>query len=672
MPTNPETDQRYESLSQDHDQKLDWIIKEINELSDTNGGNDKIESDLIVNNELNEWLKWYLESNKDVAKLLIDKINSIDASNLSEEVKQSLQNLAKLLSWVVNWPVEWDETAQEVINPSFDKFKKIIEEWKLNKLNTLKDREVQDVINFVNDSNNDIASLNLFDAMVKQEIAHGGDKNFRHTDRENFHKVSDAIRTHFNMLEWAWIETAQKIQLDKIFDGMEEENVKKEDLQKIYENYVWWEWDGEPIPENGSVTFDKELIVSSQDFAKKFNSLIPTPEDTEETPEEEWNWGFDKSVEKKWDRMDQNRVDKINAFAWENAFLDLKGDNLSYNLDNVKKFLWTINDDNFNKDFIKVWTDSRYAWLAATQILLNQNLDGDNKLVVDGEYKRWGETYNAVLDFQKNYNLEHSNDGWFVSLKEDWMPGPKTLSKMLWFVAEADNNSVDSNDVVDSSKIDEGLASTLWLKEANDTDVSVKTALNIPESSTVYRKEGDENAYFYKSGNDIVRVSADEPWIKKSINIPWEWAEINTDINSWTSKVDVFDWWKTKLESVFKTDTLKSMIWEENFNNLSIFVSETDPAQYQLKNGEDVISLNDEMFVKDFCGVSKVEDKLNLVYLASELKNWKVSIVSRENAGESYLALSDPKFDVNLSNINFEDFNKYCLDDLGFSLTSSD
>jgi len=672
MPTNPETDQRYESLSQEHDQKLDWIIKEINELSDTNGGNDKIESELIVNNELNEWLKWYLESNKDVAKLLIDKINSIDASNLSQEVKQSLQNLAKLLSWVVDWPVEWDEISQEVINPSFDKFKKMIEEWKLNKLNTLKDREVQDVINFVNDSNNDIASLNLFDAMVKQEIAHGGDKNFRHTDRENFHKVSDAIRTHFNMLEWAWIETAQKIQLDKIFDGMEKENVKKEDLQKLYENYVWWEWDGEPIPEDGSVTFNKELIVSSQDFAKKFNSLIPTPEDTEETPEDEWNWGFDKSVEKKWDRMTQERVDNINKFAWENAFLDLNGDNLSYNLDNAKKFLWTINDDNFNKDFIKVWTDSRYAWLAATQILLNQNLDGDSKLTVDGEYKRWGETYNAVLDFQKNYNLEHSNDEWFVSLKEDWMPGPKTLSKMLWFVAESDDNSVDSNDLVDSSKIDEGLASTLWLKEANDTDVSVKTTLNIPGWSTVYRRESDENAYFYKSWNDIVRVSMDEPWIKKSINISWEWAEINTDINSWTSKVDVFDWWKTKLESVFKTDILKSMIWEENFNNLSILVSERDPKQYQLKNGEDVISLNDEMFVKDFCGVSKVEDKLNLVYLASELKNWKVSIVSRENASESYLALSDPKFDVNLSNINFEDFNKYCLDDLGFSLTSSD
>jgi hypothetical protein len=263
------------------------------------------------------------------------------------------------------------------------------------------------------------------------------------------------------MLEWAWIETAQKIQLDKIFDGMEEENVKNEDLQKIYENYVWWEWDGEPIPEDGSVTFNKELIVSSQDFAKKFNSLIPTPEDTEETPEEEWNWGFDKSVEKKWDRMDQNRVDKINAFAWENAFLDLKGDNLSYNLDNVKKFLWTINDDNFNKDFIKVWTDSRYTWLAATQILLNQNLDGDNKLTVDGEYKRWGETYNAVLDFQKNYNSEHSNDEWFVSLKEDGMPGPKTLSKMLWFVAEADNNSSDS----DTDVVDESLNGASWVIE---------------------------------------------------------------------------------------------------------------------------------------------------------------------------------------------------------------
>jgi hypothetical protein len=72
--------------------------------------------------------------------------------------------------------------------------------------------------------------------------------------------------------------------------------------------------------------------------------------------------------------------------------------------------------------------------------------------------------------------------------------------------------------------------------------------------------------------------------------------------------------------------------------------------------------------MKDFCGVSKIEDKLNLVYLASELKSWKVSIVSRENAGENYLALSDPKFSVNLSNIKLEDFNSYCLNNLGFPL----
>jgi hypothetical protein len=50
-------------------------------------------------------------------------------------------------------------------------------------------------------------------------------------------------------------------------------------------------------------------------------------------------------------------------------------------------------------------------------------------------------------------------------------------------------------------------------------------------------------------------------------------------------------------------------------------ISETDPKQYQLKNGEITVSLNDEIFMKDFCGVSKIEDKLNLVYLASELKS---------------------------------------------------
>ena len=71
----------------------------------------------------------------------------------------------------------------------------------MNKLNTLKDREVQDVINFVNDNKNDMTSLNLFADMFNQQALHGGDSNFRRTDRKNFYDVFNAVKSHFNMPE---------------------------------------------------------------------------------------------------------------------------------------------------------------------------------------------------------------------------------------------------------------------------------------------------------------------------------------------------------------------------------------------------------------------------------------------------------------------------------------
>jgi hypothetical protein len=45
----------------------------------------------------------------------------------------------------------------------------------LNKLNTLKNREVDDVVKFVENSNHDISSLNLFADMFNQQALHGGD-----------------------------------------------------------------------------------------------------------------------------------------------------------------------------------------------------------------------------------------------------------------------------------------------------------------------------------------------------------------------------------------------------------------------------------------------------------------------------------------------------------------
>ena len=429
MANTPEMDQSYESLSKEHDQKLDGIIKEINDLSDTNSENDKVESEIIVNNELNDWLKSYLENHKDEAVLLINKINSIKTENLSDEVKQSLQNLVKLLSWVVDWSPEWNET--EVSNPSFDKFKKMIEEWKLNKLNTIKDKEVQDVVNFVNDSSNDIVSLNLFADMVKQEVAHGGDSNFRHTDRENFHKVSDAIRSHFNMPEWAWVDTAKNIQLDKIFDGK-----AWTDLSELYKNYIWENWDWNELPENWNFKDGVDLIVSYSDFAKKFNALIPTPEETtpeEETiPEGEWNWGFDKV-----DLKEGFDIDTINKYLKSKWCEDIfrKGENwFECNMDNVKNFLGKIwNEITFDRNFISVGSDSRKTWLSSVQILLNKEHNWN--LTVDGQYVKNWETSGAVKKFQSEYNESKKVDGkypeGFEPLVEDWIPGPKTLAKLL-------------------------------------------------------------------------------------------------------------------------------------------------------------------------------------------------------------------------------------------------
>ena len=140
------------------------------------------------------------------------------------------------------------------------------------------------------------------------------------------------------------------------------------------------------------------------------------------------------AIDNKWERMDEERINEINLVAWDNAFLKLDGEKLKYNMDNVKKFLWTINKDNFKNYYTKPWEANRYAWLAATQILLNQS---DNNLTVDGEYKRWGETYEAVKKFQENYNLKNKGENekypeGFEPLVEDWIPGPKTLAKLLW------------------------------------------------------------------------------------------------------------------------------------------------------------------------------------------------------------------------------------------------
>lgn len=428
MDKNPKTIQDYESLIQNHDNELNWIIKEINELSDFNKNNDNIESNVIVNNELNEWLKWYLENNKDIAITLINKINSIKTDNLSNKTKQDLQNLVRLISSVINWTVEWTETEKvdlpfrnltELANISFNKLEELI---KANKDLGLLNDEFQNIMEFISDDKNNIRTLSLYAKMLPLSEKYQG-------NREVFDRISNAIRSHFN-ITWSDAETTKKLRLSEIF----KDKNSKSDLTELYKEYIWNNWNWNSLSNNWNFKKGTELTFSYKDFAKEFNNKF----------KEINNKNIDKNNIGK--NMTVERVNSINKFVnnimWSdsNEFLNFEGENLKYSIEKVKKFLSSINKNNFNR----IKRDGKYARISAVQIFLNEKY-GKN-LVIDGEYSNWCSTYLAILDFQKEYNKKYND-----KLKEDWVPGPKTLNKLLW----ANGNNAWQIEWIDTSKFDD-------------------------------------------------------------------------------------------------------------------------------------------------------------------------------------------------------------------------
>ena len=57
-------------------------------------------------------------------------------------------------------------------------------------------------------------------------------------------------------------------------------------------------------------------------------------------------------------------------------------------------------------------------------------------------------------------------------------------------------------------------------------DINDKNTFNIPDNATVYTKEGDNKWLYYKDGNNIVRVSTEDPWVKRTAGIPGQGAEL--------------------------------------------------------------------------------------------------------------------------------------------------
>lgn len=512
--------------SNKNDDKIEWIFAETAEWKEV-----KKVLDQNLSNSLDKQNIWTIQ-------ILIKEVSNISKNpSLEEPVKSSVNDLLSLLLQTLDQKVqkEWKEQLEWEINQSFDKFKKMVEGKNddgtntLNKLNGLSKKEMENVLNFVKNKNNQSSVYSVYYMMKNVNIP----TNFKRTDKDNFYTILNTIEATYPELKRLWTETVKNFQLNELFP----ENLTADDLKVLLETHYskdGFVWNGSNIwndfsfknKNNGEnisnsdfiakfneynlkridsitqkwndiianldvtwLTYDensknfmrnwniigekglfKELsgVDESNKYEKWFNLLTINELDQDhfktirewwetalknkidssnEQNENDWNWGFEKvnniNAGLNIGNINWYIVNKI----WEGKDILRKTADAEWyecNMNNVKEFLWKISNSEikFDKEFIRVWSDSRKAWLSAVQLLLNNQYS--NRLQVDGQYRYKGETWNAVQEFQKKYNGEHSNDSWFEKLEEDWIPGPLTLAKLLDTKKTTQTNTPDS------------------------------------------------------------------------------------------------------------------------------------------------------------------------------------------------------------------------------------
>lgn len=369
-------------------------------------------------------------------------------------------------------------------------------------------------------------------------------------------------------------------------------------------------------PSSGSISTDQVAVVNDPSW---------TPSETHDSPDVT---GFE-SVDNVSDKL---KIDEINTYVaeiiWDwKSILVSEDSKYKCNLNNVEEFLWKIwksGGISFDKNFIRVWTPSRKAWLASVQILLNHlnSSDSSKQVAVDGAYKTGGETYTVVRAFQESYNKEKGLvkwNTWYLAL--DWIPGPMTIKAMLDKASSptATDGADDNVPVVENGwqvatwEIDK--ANELWLTQADPQPN--KGDLNIPDGSVVYTRAGEEDSLYYKgSDSKVYRIST---------NYPYQKTEVDSSLNDGNVSVNVCKAWANSLKIKFSDD--EKVKWylcdsESGAPNINVLV--TDEGNYQLENGgvKIIINPNDPVYNSEgFCGVSVIYDRFKLVSLASIVKS---------------------------------------------------
>ena len=222
------------------EQQLQNLIKEIDEIKDTtNKSDDEID---WVFAEATEWQdlektlnQWLLDSlnKQDIWTLQILvweiwRISRDSSLNLSDDVKKSVDDLLKLMSQVLDkkhnqWLLEESEQEKKLQKKSFDDFKSLIEKNQLDDLNGLEDKDIDNVVKFVQDDNNKWATFDLYYKMQNADFP----DNFRSTDRNYFNQVKAAIKEKYTTeLVDLTSETVWNVNLLEVFKDKQ----KAEDL----------------------------------------------------------------------------------------------------------------------------------------------------------------------------------------------------------------------------------------------------------------------------------------------------------------------------------------------------------------------------------------------------------------------------------------------------------
>ena len=132
--------------------------------------------------------------------------------------------------------------------------------------------------------------------------------------------------------------------------------------------------------------------------------------------------------------MTETDFNAMKEYLNDNMFIESNDGNYSYDLNKLKSYLQSYreNPDDFRLHTTKSEIAKRRVWISAIQILLNAKYP-NNKIAVDWKFWEKGggiyswETYDAVKNFQREYNKSHSD----ATIAEDWVPGPITIAALL-------------------------------------------------------------------------------------------------------------------------------------------------------------------------------------------------------------------------------------------------